>query len=250
MLDLVRRAESGMTVADVVAETGLHPNTVRAHLEQLVDSGLVTRHRRSDGAPGRPAWHYHAGERPAGELGSGSRAYRPYRELAGALVEQLARDTDDPHAAGARAGRGWGRLLAASLPRSGPHGHSNTPVDGLIQVLDGLGFSPHVAERPAVDAATIHLRSCPFLDLALANPDVMCGVHLGVIGGALGALGAAAAEADLEPFAVPGACVVRVRARRSATASGGDHETADDHKALDDDRAEPNAAIAGKGRRP
>jgi len=35
-----------------------------------------------------------------------------------------------------------------------------------------------------------------------------------VIGGALGALGASAAETDLEPFAIPGACLVHVKTAR------------------------------------
>ena len=60
----------------------------------------------------------------------------------------------------------------------------------------------------------VRLTSCPFLSLAEAHPDVVCGVHLGVIGGALGALGASGADTDLEPFAAPGACLVRVRAGR------------------------------------
>src|SRR5688572_25125153 len=60
MLDLVRRADDGLTAAQVVEATGLHPSTVRAHLDQLAESGLLTRRRRSDGSPGRPAWHYQA----------------------------------------------------------------------------------------------------------------------------------------------------------------------------------------------
>jgi predicted ArsR family transcriptional regulator len=86
-------------------------------------------------------------------------------------------------------------------------------VDGLIRVLDQLGFSPQIVRRPTPGGAVVALRSCPFLDVALANPDVVCGVHEGVIGGALGVLGAQAAAVELEPFAAPGACLVRVHTR-------------------------------------
>lgn len=75
-----------------------------------------------------------------------------------------------------RAGRDWGRALA-------PPPRRTAPVDGLVQVLDGLGFTPAVVHRDN-DSAVLHLRSCPFLELAEASPDVVCGVHLGVIGGA------------------------------------------------------------------
>jgi predicted ArsR family transcriptional regulator len=211
MLMLVRQSEGGMTAAQVADATGLHPSTVRAHLEQLAESGLLTRHRQSDGSPGRPAWRYEAVSRPDGdaETRTDAIADRPYRDLAAALIGHLARAEDDPHAAGVRAGRDWGRALAAPLART-------APVDGLVRVLDRLGFTPQVVDREDSDSAVVHLRTCPFLDLAEASPDVVCGVHLGVIGGALGALGASAATTDLEPFAVPGACVVRVHARNAA----------------------------------
>jgi len=205
MLDVVRRAEGGVTAAQVVEATGLHPSTVRAHLDQLTKSGLLARQRRSDGSPGRPAWRYQAVEHPV-ENDPG--AVRPYRELAAALIGHLARDAEDPPAAGVRAGRDWGRSLVAPLRETSVR---TAPVDGLVQVLDSLGFTPQIVDRPGPGAAVVHLRSCPFLDLALANPDVVCGVHLGVIGGALGALGASAADTDLEPFAAPGVCIVRVR---------------------------------------
>jgi predicted ArsR family transcriptional regulator len=213
MLDLVRRADGGMTAAQVVEATGLHPSTVRAHLDQLVKSGLLARDRRGNGTPGRPAWRYRAAatDPPAPAAAS------PYRDLAGALIGHLSRDADDPHAAGVRAGRDWGRTLAAPLAA----GHSGAPMrtqplDGLVVVLDQLGFTPQIVERPAPGTVVVALRSCPFLDLALANPDVVCGVHEGLIGGALGALGASAADSSLEPFAAPGACLVRLRTRPPA----------------------------------
>src|SRR5262245_17536677 len=181
MLDLLRHAEEAMTAAQVVEATGLHPSTVRAHLDQLVDSGLLTRERRADGTPGRPAWRYRAAADPGIDTGAG--ADRAYRALAAALIGHLTRDAEDPYAAGVRAGRDWGRALAAPLRRA-------APLDGLVQVLDGLGFTPQVVDRPDPGSAVVHLRSCPFLDLALDSPDVVCGVHQGVIGGALGALGA------------------------------------------------------------
>lgn len=210
MLSLVRRAADGLTAAQVAQATGLHPSTVRTHLDQLTESGLLIRHRRSDGSPGRPAWRYRAVPRPDADAAAGSgAAARPYQALAAALVAHLARDEQDPHAAGVRAGRDWGRALGA--PAAG-----TAPVDGLVRVLDRLGFTPQVVRRPDREPAVVHLMSCPFLELAEAHPDVVCGVHLGVIGGALGAMGASAADGELQPFAVPGACVVRVGARGAA----------------------------------
>src|SRR5690242_9839230 len=106
MLDMLRRAEDGLTAADVAEATGLHSSTVRAHLEQLAASGLAARSRAGDGTPGRPAWRYRAAAEPVAAA-----APSPYRDLAAALVAHLARGEDDPHAAGVKAGRDWGRSL-------------------------------------------------------------------------------------------------------------------------------------------
>lgn len=202
LLNLVEAAAEGTTAASLAEATGLHPSTVREHLDRLTEAGLLTRERRASGSPGRPAWRYRAAPQRHAPPADG-----PYRALAAALIGHLARSEDDPHGAGVRAGRDWGRALAASLGRQ-------APMEGLVSVLDMLGFAPRVADRTATGGAVLHLRACPYLDLAKGSPDVVCGVHLGVIGGAMGALGAPGTDADLEPFAASGACVVRVNHQR------------------------------------
>jgi predicted ArsR family transcriptional regulator len=97
MLTLVREAADGMTAAEVVDATGLHPSTVRAHLDQLTESGLLTRERHGDGTPGRPAWRYRPA--PGADTATGTGMDNAYRALAAALVAHLARDADDPPAA-------------------------------------------------------------------------------------------------------------------------------------------------------
>src|SRR5215467_8286230 len=131
ILHLVRHAGGGSTAAEVAGATGLHPSTVRAHLEQLVDSGLLTRHRQPDGSPGRPSWRYRAVPRPQ------DAADRPYRDLAAALIGHLSRAEDDPHAAGVRAGRDWGRALAAPLAR--PATRAGQPAPGGRAAQPGPG---------------------------------------------------------------------------------------------------------------
>jgi predicted ArsR family transcriptional regulator len=201
ILRLVQAADGALTAADVVEQIGLHPSTVRAHLEQLVDAGLLMKARASDGAPGRPAWRYRAA---APEPAPG-----PYRILARALVEHLA-------ASGVRAatqaGQEWGRRLAETADTSGG------PVEAALEVLQGLGFDPR--QQSSGEETEIHLRTCPFLDLVGEQPDVMCALHAGMVSGVVQASGAPRAQAVLEPFAAPDACVVRLRLSRSRTKKG------------------------------
>jgi predicted ArsR family transcriptional regulator len=63
LLDLVGQAPAGSTVSELTAATGLHPNTVRLHLEVLARAGLVEGMAASAGAPastgrGRPPARY------------------------------------------------------------------------------------------------------------------------------------------------------------------------------------------------
>ncbi|WP_018586256.1 helix-turn-helix transcriptional regulator [Salinispora arenicola] len=197
ILELTRAAAGGLTIAEVSARTGLHPSTARSHLDRLVDAGLLVKARASGGQPGRPAWRY----RPVPEEAP---APAPYRALAAALLEHLARQgRGDIRAEAARAGHDWGRHLAAATPPGGK------PVDTAVAVLRGLGFDPEL--RPTADGHTeIHLYTCPFLELVSRNPDAICGLHVGVVRGALEQAGAPPNDAVLEPFGAPTACVVRL----------------------------------------
>jgi predicted ArsR family transcriptional regulator len=246
ILGLLRGAPGGLTAAEAARASGLHPSTVRAHLDQLGEAALVVREAERHGAPGRPAWRYRAVEAPAP-------VDSLYHDLAAALVSHLARAEENPAAAGEQAGRDWGRRLArgdAGGVSAGPSGTARSarsgtarsarsgtarsarsgtarsgpartravgPIDGLVGVLDQLGFTPQVVSRDGPDAGVVHLRTCPFMDLVANNPDVVCGLHLGVIRGALGGLGASTAGTELEPFGVEGACVVRVAAARRSS---------------------------------
>jgi predicted ArsR family transcriptional regulator len=204
ILTLIRAATDGLTANEVAAHVGLHVSTTRAHLDRLTEAGLLVRARASGGRPGRPAWRY----RPAAP----DPAPAPYRSLAAALLEHLAGSGPDTRAAAVRVGEDWGRHLARAVP-AGPkpgNGSGDTPLDTVIAVLHGLGFAPRHIPDPPDDMTEVHLHTCPFLDLVAGHPDAMCGLHLGVVRGALEQAGGTGAGAALEPFGAPTACVVRI----------------------------------------
>lgn len=160
-------------------------------MEQLVDAGLLTKTRTSDGAPGRPAWRY---QPAAPEPAPG-----PYRILVKALLDHLAAGGTR---AATRAGQEWGRHLAAAL------GPVQGPLDAVLRVLRELGFDPK--REPASPQAVIHLRQCPFLDLVDGPAATMCRLHAGVIEGIVQASGGRGAGMAVEPLGAPTACVVRL----------------------------------------
>lgn len=221
ILTLVRDAEGGMTAAEVAECTGQHLSTTRSHLERLVEAGLLVKARASGGQPGRPAWRYRA----AGH-GDPAPAPAPYRSLAAALLDHLGTAGGDVRATAGRVGQDWGRHLAAATdPDAGP-------VGTVLNVLGGLGFTPRVAGTDDGDTAEVHLHTCPFLDLVGRNPDAMCGLHAGVIRGALERGGAPGATAVLEPFGAPTACVARLGLPRSPSGEGRARRPSPDGRAL------------------
>jgi predicted ArsR family transcriptional regulator len=62
-------------------------------------------------------------------------------------------------------------------------------LERLVLRLDALGFDPAVASNMAT--ATVAFTHCPFRDLAEADPDVVCGLHRGMVEGFVDAAGGA-----------------------------------------------------------
>lgn len=166
LLEVLQQAAGPMTLADLEAATGLHPNTLRGHLRALVEQQHVSRVTVPRGGRGRPAWGYLARE-------------SEYAALALALAEglDLGTDGEPPAMAG---GRAWGARLRERLAP----GDDVAPRDRVLLALEHTGFAPQV------DDGAIRLTACPLLDAARAHPDVVCRAHLGLVEGVLGRSGA------------------------------------------------------------
>lgn len=170
------------TVDQLAALAGLHANTVRGHVDGLVEAGLVAREAFATGQRGRPSWRYSA-------VLEKVEASPEYVGLAVVLAEQVSAHADDPAEAARDAGRRW----AASLS------DGRRDRVGLLGLLDELGFAPEVTD------GEIRLTQCPLLAAARRNPTVVCGVHEGLIRARL----PENEPGSLLPFAGPGYCAWR-----------------------------------------
>ena len=197
ILETLREQSESLTQAALVRVTGLHPNTVREHLENLVRRGLVARTRSEPEGRGRPAWLYQ------------STAAQPdtseYAGLAAALARAIARTSPNPRADAILAGEEWGHDLAHN--RGAAPASPESAREHVGALLDDLGFEPH-SEPGAPEI--VRLTRCPLLEAAHKHPDVVCGVHLGIVRGALAEYGADPAGSNLLPFVEPGACLLVV----------------------------------------
>jgi predicted ArsR family transcriptional regulator len=202
VLALMRQGGEPMSIVGIAQRLGVHVNTVRFHLDTLVDAGQVVRVELPPRGPGRPPQLFQArpGMDPAGP--------RNYRFLAGLLTETLA-GGPDPIGQATAAGEAWGRRMAAERAQR-PRPSRPQAVADLVELLDEVGFAPE--EAPPERRREVGLRNCPFLDL-VDQREVVCAVHLGVMRGALEAVDATVTVAALQPFERPDRCVARLGTR-------------------------------------
>ena len=183
---------------------GLHPNTVRSHVDQLVDAGLVRTVTASAAGRGRPRVLYEA------LTDSPPPAQNGYLLLAQILASYLL-STDRPQALAENAGQAWGRYLTEKPPPFAGVS-ADEARDRVVRLFTELGFMPEAVEDS--DELKILLHRCPFREVAESNQAVVCAVHLGMLKGALAEMGAPLQASSLEPFVEPTLCVAHLRRSR------------------------------------
>ena len=204
LLGLLEGEDRPWSLAELSEAAGLHVNTVREQLQQLLDADLADREAAPASGRGRPAWLYRATSR--------ADQVTEYAGLATALAAALHRHSPDPTGDAVAAGTEWGHDLARRTAPPADAGDAPAGSDARRQVttvLDRMGFDP----RPDDAHRTLRLTRCPLLEAAEKHPDVICAVHLGIARGAMAEYGADDSEVDLLPFAEPGACLLHLAPR-------------------------------------
>ncbi|AIY02048.1 hypothetical protein ART_2449 [Arthrobacter sp. PAMC 25486] len=229
MLARLRQVAGTLSVEQLATETGQHANTVREHLEALVGDGHATKTAAPKEGRGRPAWLYEAAATPAGPVG--------YAALAAALAQHLAANSDNPAAEGEDAGRTWARALpvacggakvGGTLPRQGSAGVSPAAPASSAAPTGSAGKAARTRVVTALgqagfgvqgnrDATELTLTTCPIVEAARANPEVVCAVHLGLAKELLSGSGLPERDVELLPFAGPGYCTLLLPGAGSGT---------------------------------
>lgn len=167
------------TVDDLTAGTGLHANTVREHLQRLIESGFVlptTEHRTTRG---RPRTLYRAASGPESPI---IREKAVAAATRGDMMRRVMPDTD------------------STLESTEQH-----QLDAVIEHLEETGFDPVVDE----DELTIDLSPC-----AHAVDGGRCAVHMSLIQSVLTAAGGPLSVEAMRPTCDPNDCVIQFHRRR------------------------------------
>ena len=184
-LELARAARP-LTTSEIADTIGLHPNTVRPHLDRMRDAGLVDVQVGGRGEIGRPQHRYSLAT-DAPSLGLEPPVMPMLARMVLSMAEQLGAGADDAHAVGA----------AEGAERSQRFADSPSSLEAIVADLDGLGFDPVVSDDPDdPDAAVIAFAHCPFGELAATHPDLVCSLHHGLIAGFVDRMG----DAEVREF--------------------------------------------------
>lgn len=159
-------AEEPVGVAELTSHLVLNHNAIRQHLAKLLDAGLVIERRVRGGGPGRPRLVYEV--HPATESRWG--VIGPYERLSLLLVDTI-RSGDTPVEVGRRAATAY----------RGAGAEAEGAVASITATMGRLGFEPAVRRRGR--RVEIVLGACPFASAALADPDTVCSLHLGLVQG-------------------------------------------------------------------
>lgn len=176
------RAE--LSVDELCEATGLHANTVREHLQRLIEGGYVIPSVEHRTTRGRPRTLYSAA---TGTPEASSPVAR------GKVAEA------------ARRGDMMRRIMAeedSALGRA-----ATNQLDALIEHLEESGFEPVVDEGEL----TVDLSPCPHVVSRPENRPMLCQVHLGLMQGILAQAGGPLATSCVHAAARPEECTVQLR---------------------------------------
>lgn len=220
LLRLLKESGRPLDATEIGRMAGLHRNSARAHLEDLVSAGLVNRRTEVRSSRGRPRVLYEAAARePDGPEDPGAGRELGYFDLAQALAGQMTEIENVANEA-IRAGRRWAAAYNAS-PLAPENMSPRAAMVAVCRLFEVLGFGPELAE----EENRIRLHRCPFAEVASQARPVVCGMHLGMLKATLERLGAPLEVTEFQPLVREDAllCVVgfREKPRPKDRPSGG-----------------------------
>ena len=183
-LELARSARP-LATADISESLDLHPNTVRPHLERMREAGLLAVEVGGRGDVGRPQHRYSIAAN-APSLGFEPPTMPVLARMVLAMAARLQASADDAEAVGCTEG----------ATRAHPYQQAPSTLEALVSDLDRLGFDPVVTGADDPDAAVVAFSHCPFAELAEAHPELVCGLHRGLVVGFVAEMG----DAEVDEF--------------------------------------------------
>jgi predicted ArsR family transcriptional regulator len=180
------QARPERTIAEIADATGLHPNTVREHLQRLIDGGFALRTVERRTRRGRPRILYSAATGRGGATSPIARRKAAQAADRGDVMRRIMPWTD---------------ASTVELGVAATH-----QLDAIVDHLAESGFDPGVDER----GLTIDLSPCPHAASQADHRERLCAVHLGLMQAVLAQAGGPLQATGIRSSACPTDCTVEL----------------------------------------
>ncbi|WP_409483953.1 helix-turn-helix domain-containing protein [Arsenicicoccus dermatophilus] len=220
--ELVEAEPDRWTALALADALGLHVTTVRFHLDQLEQAGVLESQPERRERPGRPRKVY---RRATDTTPVSATAYVILADVLSATLADGGRSGPDVAAraeAADRAGAAWvqahGQAVEPADTSSGADTSGSIPVRRLVDTLARWGYPPETVtvEGDLATRCQATLTYCPMIEAARRHPDVICGIHLGLVRGTLTELGVPDPQVRVVPMITPGVCAVDISTAAAA----------------------------------
>lgn len=215
VLDALQAFPRGARSAELADRLGMHVNTARGHLDELVERGAVRVSTTPAEGRGRPSLIFQV---RVPDNRAVAQEYVSLVEVLASVIADTGRLTPETLDKARKIGRDWAR----KMEESGQSPDSLPDVLDLLYVkLRDMGFDP-VVSAPKNEPAQLSLHSCPFVTGDERPSPFVCAIHEGFLQEATGP-GAGGqpgpVSLTLLPYADGGACVIRVNEDRNTADS-------------------------------
>lgn len=210
VLDMLQTFPHGARSLELAEKLGMHVNTARGHLDELVSRGAVRVASTQAEGRGRPSLVFQV------RVPDNRAVVNEYVSLVEVLTTALAGSgalSPETLEQARQLGRDWARRM--NQEGQAPVSEADILEQLYIKLRD-MGFDPTIA--PPVDASDGHgqlsLHSCPFVTEGKPRPSpFVCAIHEGFLQETTGicpGTQSGPVSLTLLPYADGGACVVRV----------------------------------------
>ncbi|ARP43466.1 MULTISPECIES: helix-turn-helix transcriptional regulator [Geobacillus] len=176
-----------VSVQEIAEKFHIHPNVARLHLTKLEDVRMVVSDTQKTGKGGRPSRLYRLSDEVVGLYFP----FRDYKLLAHIAIQTMAKLGPIGLEALRETGKQFGYELVANRL---PHNRSTSALtlEEKIRIMEeaaeAAGFLPQIHYEEDEQMLYLDIFNCPFKEIAVQQPDTVCGMHHAFLEGMVEAL--------------------------------------------------------------
>jgi len=179
----VTKRQSEVTVQEIADNFEIHPNVARLHLSKLEDVHMLISETKKTGKGGRPSRLYRLSE----EIIQLHFPFRDYQLLSKIAIETMISLGPVGKDALYLTGKKYGQELIYSQIPNNNKNILDLSFENKIEILKDAatlaGFYPEITFNPEQTKVYMHVKNCPFKELAKVHTDAVCDMHYAFLQG-------------------------------------------------------------------